>query len=334
MEIIFGLIVTVAIVVIIVKLSAPKKNKAGFSFETRDQPQPTIEPAHAKPGTFDEAVFFSPKTGLFQFPKYKKDPRYRVQIKDVTDHAENKEYLKCMYEPEERRNYSIQDFEKDFDSFYFEMEVTPFEDFFGKLKKEELSPCTTFYRNFEDFSCLDNLADGDTWQEYAEIEKSENGEQSILPSEDPVTRQLLEEGVLKTEIVEPGTPESLERFLSGLFKKDLVPYCREYGVDQKAKKADMIAALCAKNIPIPEPDPEPEYVITEKGRDYLKGIYRLYVDDLLGNLQRFHPLLIEEIMEAAVDEGADLPGLDRILAEKLEDQFWLKNLCTTPAAQK
>lgn len=290
-------------------------------------PPAAMDLIHAKPGSHDETAFISPKTGRFQFPKYKRDPRYRVQIKDVSDHAENRAYLRDMYDAEEVRTYGISDFEQDIGCFDIDMEVTPFDEFFSKLKKEELSPCSLFLKSMEEFLSFEELALGDDWHECVETETDASGNLINLASDDQTTKQLLDLHMLKIAMVTPPPPSSLERHLKSLLKAELIPFCRQYGVDPKAKKADMIEALCATNMPIPEPEPYPEYAITDKGREYLSKIYGVYLDELLANLKRVHPLLIAGIMDSASEAADEWRGLQDLIDAKTKEAFWLKDLC-------
>jgi len=64
---------------------------------------------HGVKGTFDESYFVNPKTGNFQFPKYKHDKKYLVKIIDETEYSE----FWDGFSAEEKREYSIYDFEND-----------------------------------------------------------------------------------------------------------------------------------------------------------------------------------------------------------------------------
>lgn len=284
-----------------------KNDGREFSFQSYGKGNAEVfdsdEPVHAKPGTYDTSVFSHPETGKFTFPKYKRDSRFLVQIKDLTNYREE---LWDGLDLEEKREYDFKSFEYDLSSVCFEFEVDPFETFFKRLKKEDLEPYS-FLRNKPDIiEELANCLDDDDLEFHAD-EESEG--------------KLLQAGLVE-EVLEPvNTEDEKRQHLKGQTKDELKPLCKAAGVAVSQRKSDIIDQLLDAEIEI---EPVVWLKPTQAARAFIQSLSRWYVDELKGNLERFHPGYVEPVITEAMEQaGQDgMPQLENLLSEEIETQYW------------
>lgn len=273
-----------------VKSLTPKKSPSRSS----------LPPPRKSKWAFDESFFISEKTKKFRFPKYKQDKRYLVQIKDLTDYKDLWDDL----DTEERREYDIVDFERDFEGV-LELEVTYFQTFIAKITAATFLPHKYFSSNRDQL--LDYISLINNGEDYFEA--------------DDLTTKMLKAGLLMEKKGIFDTREKWEEYLISLTMKELKPYCLENEIKIPKRKADLVAVLLDNNIAIPEPI---YFEATEKFTDYIDDFYDLYINQLKNNLTRFHPFYVPAALEAAIDDAEnEYPDLAAKLEQEKDSKYWL-----------
>lgn len=250
---------------------------------------------HAVQGTYDESYFVNPKTGRFCFPKYKRDARFRVQIIDKTNYREE---IWNDLDSEEKREFSIYDFEDFFPSL--ELEVDDFESFIRKVKKSEMEPLGYVHGHRD--VVIELLG--------------EDPEELIgLGAEDDLFDRMLNEGYLY--LWEPMTGEQKDDLLHSFTATTLKVACKASGLKQSGKKTVLIDRLIQSNANL---DLFRLGIMSPQLIEWLQGLIELYIGEVSANADRFHPIYLEEIWDVAEDCG--FPLLENRLEQIRDSKYW------------
>ena len=268
--------------------------------DLQNEPDQNSERTHAKPGTFDESEFTDPNTGRFRFPRYKHDSeRFLVKISDDTDYRD--EYWDSMeLDAEERREYGIRDFEDDF--MDPDIEVDSFEVFFNKLSAKHRAPLTYLKGEWSIVEDLLHL-DDDAWT-------------IVDPQSAPMMR-MVKDGCLFEQVA--NTDEQKMQYFGELLLVDLRAACKKTGIKPRRTKRETIDCMITstKRFDLP-----PMVIPSPQFFEWFDKIVDLYIANIRANVDRFHPLYIRPIWEAARDAN-DIDAVGAKIGNVLESRYWL-----------
>lgn len=252
------------------------------------------EPRHARAGTFDVEEFINPKTGRFQFPKYKHNQRYLVKIVDQTDYRGD---IWDNLDSDEKRDFSLHDFELEFCSA--DIEVDDFETFFNNTSNQYLGDLKVLCGNFE---LIDELL-------YA----MESDELCCL--DDKVEKSLTDGGYVY--IRDFVCPQDKRQWYDSFTMPVLKELAKQKGLKLGGKKADLVDRMVESGYQFDFPQ---AYVPSPKFYEWLDAVADGYIAEIQKNAKRFHPLYHEDIWLAVEDSGLDIIG-DKVKAI-LATKYW------------
>jgi hypothetical protein len=261
---------------------------------------------HAKRGTFDESYFFHPETKRFRFPKYKHEKRFLVRIRDHTDYRSE---FWADLDAEERREYSMLDFEMAFCGP--ELEVEGLETLFYKSTAKHLEPLSVLRGQWGILQSL--LEIKDDW--------------FIADHESRVIQTLID-GYLLTRC--PSSFEDKLKYFGQFNATELRRVAKAAGVQPGRNKQETIDRMIVSELSFDLP---PAVVPHPRLYEWFSNLVELYVDDIKANADRFHPLYIPEIWEAALDAN-DCPLVETAIKEVIESRYWADRLMSFESACK
>lgn len=280
------------------KESIYSKIKRTLSGSSEDQSIQKSKPTHAKPNTFDKSYFVNPKTGNFQFPKYKHDNRFLIKITDETEY----DYFDYL-DAEERREYELEDFEEDL--CCPEVEVESFNSLFEKKSSKHLKP-------------LEQLKNH--WPVVEKLITLEDGEFAIFPEHSSLIENLLKNSYLFEQMII--SDRDKDAYFSLHKIGELRGACKKEGIKGGKNKQEIITNMiesekifCLSKAVIPSPG----------FMSWFEGLVELYISDIRNNADRFHPLYLEDIW-VRTSEDADIPILEEKIQAILESEYWLDRL--------
>ncbi len=245
---------------------------------------------------FNAKTFVNRKTGYFQFPVYKVDKRFAVQIHDKTDYK--RAYRWQSYSLEERRAFTLTQFEAKF--VKPQLTVDAFHTLFDNLSMKALA---SFQYLKGQGLALDKL----------------QKESYVSSSANTIYRNLYEQGYLDKH--EFDNPEDYRQFLNKLPLRTLRAACQKSQIPSKLKgellkkdkQIDFII-LSKRKLVFP-------FALYRNGKftDVLAYFYEHYIQELEKNMRRFHPLYIPEIWAAALKANSSVlhPELIAKIREKM-----------------
>lgn len=258
------------------------------------------EPVHALLGTFDESFFRNPKTGKFQFPKYKHDNKFLIKITDNTDYRD--EYWDGL-DAEERREYTLEDFENDFSGP--DLEVDSFDTLFYKPSTSHLKP-------------LEYLKGH--WNVVESLMSCEDNEWLAIKQDSKPMKILLEEGYLFERVI--STDEDKLYYFRSFNVTDLRSACKDVNVNPGKTKQEIIDRMIESkkifNLPI-------AVVRAPKFEDWFNSLVRFYIEDIRSNSDRFHPLYIGDIWDC-VQGQTSISAVEDAIDEVIQTKYWLDRL--------
>jgi len=272
-------------------------------FSSRDKRSTDQDPLYsAIPGTFDASVFINPKTGKFQFPKYKHDPQFIVKIIDSTNYKE--EYDWEDLDAREKREFGLTDFEFGFVSS--DIEVEPISILFSKKNRAHLEPLGYLVEH---------------WGVVEKLISPLDDEQDWFIADTPVLKRLVEDGYLLTW--EPVTPEQRTLYLDTFPIPRLKEVCKKAGLKVARRKQELIEELLAVDTPLDLP---PAAVQGPLFYEWVEGLLDLYVTDIKRNADRFHPLYLPDVWEMAVENAEEIEPLRKRIMQVIDTKYWTRKL--------
>jgi hypothetical protein len=229
-------------------------------------------------GSYDKSYFVDETTGLFRFPKYNKDWQGLVSVRDLTPYKN--QYFSYLG-PEQRKAFTINDFESEFNFPCWE--IQDFSDFLENLpdacfnkgitRKEVLS----LFADFEDF-----LHDG-------------------VPADDCLETGWENSAVLQTGLVERVDKSTMT--LKELWEDHIAPIkveeiCKANGIQPVKRNSANIKKLIDKNIPFPYEFVRPTQLL----KDCYTSFVDLYIEEIKRSTNHFHPLLFKSLWEEVLRE--------------------------------
>jgi hypothetical protein len=280
---------------------------------------------HAKAGTYDESVFLNPKTGCFKFPKYSHNKQCLIKIKDETDWAETrKEIWEDLY-PEEKKNFSIRDFEEHSATLCPEYLIDPFSKLFDGSKVKHLAPYSYLKGHGEEIQDILNEIDfpddDDDMPGYIRIDA--DWEEKLLKDGfiDPIeTQQDIENRAYLHSIGYKDAIKS-EATLKSLKVPELKEINKKLGYRISRKKDELVKQVI--NI-LDEKKPKGG-VPNKKFLSLMNDLFGLYISDLKASLIRYHPLLHEYVWEC-VEADCECFPLEKKVKEIINSKYWEDHL--------
>lgn len=290
-----------------------------YMVEGTKPPEGTIKketpPTNAIRGTYDESYFINPKTGGFCFPKYKHDKRFIIKIIDETDYREEKSMIFSWLDSDERKNFDIFDFENEFCNMFTCIYAEPFYELFNKNNSSHLKP----YEYLK--GCGEELLD--IINEH-KLERTRYGFQYLL-ADKPFLKKLLAGECLslyKFENEHERNKYIKDTLLLSFNAPDLKEFCRKLGLKSSLSKSKLADQLIDSKVPLKLPE---AVVLNEKFHNMMGHFVNVYIEDIMANLERFHPLYIPVVWETMVDDE-DYSFVKQKAKNILESKYWEKRL--------
>jgi hypothetical protein len=279
MEVVFVLVAVVAVVYALGRFGTREPSNSSPATKW-----PSVSDRITLPDTFDEDVFTDPKTGHFCFPTYRTPKTSPVKIVDATNYGQEMWY---GLEACEKQVYSLADFEHDFCST--DIEVDSFWAFLDRAKARDLRGYGDLAGNGDDLRSL--------------LEHWEWDDPASVFAETPFDRKLIDKGFLDAQVVNPGDEEEAE-YVSGLSVPELKDICRSAGLRMSGRKQELINRIVeAKAATCP-----PVVTRSETFEQMMQDLYALYSGHIREAIDNWHPFVIADVWEVAIDE-ADVEGL-------------------------
>jgi len=301
MQLLLAVIIVVVISVLIQK--ARIGNSEGKGVEAGGQESYSDDTLHAKEGTFDESQFFSPKTGKFKFPKYRSPRGALVKIVDVTDYRED---IWIDLEPEDKRNFSIEDFE------HFcgdaEIEVEQFNETILKPSHPVL----------KEIPCLKGK--GEELEDLMLVIEDVPPKSEVVLWGADFEMKLFKEGYLQEHQFE--SPEALveeqKNFIQRHKVSELKDLCKSIGESTNGKKQELVERLITRIDDIQTPvflkPTTALFELIDRCRD-------AYVDDVRNTIDDWHPTVIKSVWDCAEIESFD-SGVKKRVKVILAGHYW------------
>ena len=289
--------------------------------DTSDESVFVSQKKHAKAGTYDESVFLNPKTGRFKFPKYSHDKQRLIKIKDETDWGETrKEIWEDLY-PEEKKNFSIRDFEEHYYSLCPEYIIDPFAKLFDGAKVKHLAPYSYLKGHGEEIQIILNEIDfpddDDDMPGYVRVDA--DWKEKLLKDGfiEPIeTQQDIENRAYLHSIGYKDAIQS-EATLKSLKVPELKEINKKLGYRISLKKDELVKQV----INILDDKKPKGGVLNEKFLSFINDLFNLYISDLKASLKRYHPLLHEYVWEGAELE-CECGPLEKKVKEISNSKYW------------
>lgn len=103
---------------------------------------------------------------------------------------------------------------------------------------------------------------------------------------------------------------------------DLKEFCRKLGLKSSLSKSKLADQLIDSNVPLKLPE---AVVLNEKFHNMMGHFVNVYIEDIMANLERFHPLYIPVVWETMVDDE-DYSFVKQKAKDILESKYWEKRL--------
>jgi hypothetical protein len=252
-------------------------------------------------GSYDKSYFVDETTGGFRFPKYNKDWQGLVLIRDLTPYKN--QYFDYLG-PEQRKAFTIDDFESQF--HYPVFDVQDFPDYLENLpdacfnKGISRAAVLRLFDDFEDF--IRGEADADDCLETG-MENS------------PALQAGLVELVDKSAM----TPEKLwEDYAS---QNEVEQLCKANGIQPMKRNSANIKKLLEKNIPFPREFVRPTQLL----KDCYTSFIDLYVEEIKRSTNHFHPLLFKDLWEE-VKRECNNDEVEKKVKKILAAPYWKDRL--------
>lgn len=256
-----------------------------------------VEYKKAVAGSFDVSWFINPTTGKFKFPDYTKNWRGMVHIKDNTQY-------KTIYfgglDTEEKKKFSLADFELNFTSPDFEIESFPA--FFQRIPGASFnngigaSQVLALFQKFLDF-----LTDQET--EYFDAYYLEPAE--------------AHEGIAVGLLTAIDVNNNPQRHWFSLSEQELDQVCASHGIEPGPAKTITIARILEAGIVFPYAIVFPSSLLEETYWTFID----LYIEDIRDHIGHFHPFYFEHIWNR-VWQQCDEPGVRIKVTKILEQPYW------------
>ena len=252
-------------------------------------------------GSYDKSYFVDEATGSFCFPKYNKDWQCLVSIRDLTPYKN--QYFSYLG-PEQRRTFTIDDFESKFN--YPSWDVQDFPDFLENLpeacfnkgisRKEVLR----LFEDFEEF--INDVAPADSYFE------------TNLKTTAALQAGLVER-VDKTSI----KPEKLwDDYVSPNKVEEI---CKANGIQPTKRNSTNIKKLLEKQIPFPYEGVRPTQLL----KDCYASFVDLYVEEIKRSTNHFHPLLFKSLWDEVGRECSN-EDVEKKVKHILAAPYWKDRL--------
>lgn len=307
MELILGLIVF-AIVAYWIG-SRNKKNKAVSTTRNLPETRSRYSIKRAILGTFDESVFINPSNNKFRFPKYKSSTNALVEIIDKTNYSED-------LDPEEKRNYSIKDFEFRFSGS--EIEIAPFWSIFDKKNTSHLEPHRYLKGHGRELS---NLID-----EFEKaIEYKRNNKNYYVVADAEWIDNLLADGYISVYHFsdnEENLKYKTQYLLKSFSVEDLKNICKGSGLKTTLKKAQLIDQILSKGCTLNIPT---AVIKNDNFDSMMKKFYHVYIEDIKNTIDSWHPLIIQEVW-GFVPTDSECEAVGEIAKNIIANPYWNERL--------
>lgn len=271
----------------------------------------------AAPGTFDESEFLS-RSNKFKFPKYSAPKTALVGIKDVTDYREDI----CRHlEPDEKRDFGIDDFERNFVSA--DIEVESFYSIFDKRNVFQKNSFKYLVGHGSDIELLISEFYGTSFLQ-DEIKQTTN----YVAADQEWKRKLLENGFLSLHDFKLDKNEFLsykKQYLTRLTVADLKTMCLERGFRPAHRKGELIEQLLPLECEIELP---PAVERNDKFDQMLQVFYEMYIEDVKHSINSWHPFIIREVW-VAVSTDVGCIEVEEMAKQILAAPYWSDRLVHT-----
>lgn len=265
----------------------------------------------AIPESFDESVFQNKDNTKFKFPKYKSTKKSLIEIKDESTYKDD---IWELLKPDEKRTFSIIDFEKHFD--YSEIEVESFWKIFDKVTIKSVP-----YLKEEDMD-IEGL-------DY-DLNEIQSKKKNYLIADNPLAQRLLEDGFLSeyefktSEEKQEFEQKALVDHLNFLKVSDLKEICKKNGLKTTLKKAELIKQILIEKCEVKIPKP---FIKNKKYDMLMNKCAQLYIEDVKKTIDTWHPLIIQEVWKA-VSTDADFHEVEKMAKGILKEAYWEDRLKT------
>jgi len=261
-------------------------------------------------GTFEESYFVDPNTGFFRFPKYRKDNKCIVQIKDITNYKED---MWDDLDADEKKNFNISDFEFNFVSA--DIEIDSFWNIFDRRNQKHLG----------DYQYLSGHG-----RELEELNyEFENRDESYhIFASNELMKKLLDNGRLQccTFESEDDRKACRDEYLNSLKVSELKEICIKAGLKTSLNKQGLINQIISSGLEMDYPPVVEANVAFHKMMDHF---HQLYVDDVYSSIDRWHPLVIREVWEYIATD-VDSNGVIEKAKEIIASKYWEDRLSEQP----
>ena len=256
-------------------------------------------------GTFDVTYFICEVDQKFKFPNYNKDnTKFLVKIKDRTKYIES--YFSGYYKSE-RVNFNLSDFEKRF--ILPEIEVESFYEFIERLSSSK------FDKKIQKGKTIYLFA---LFEEY--LFENEGLDENIGELDKSVAELYQSEGFLKIL----NEKISKNDYIANLGYYSLSQIALENNLEPRKTKKALLNQLNKIEINVPVV----KVIPTIKTKSYWTTFIDLYISNLKTNIDRFHPLYIESILEESVYINDDNKIIEMKLQELIKSNYWKDRLIT------
>lgn len=308
-------LVGIAIVIVVVAWSS-RRRSGNSQTRTTAQTLPSLRGTsvsadrdfvtlHAKPGTFDESYFVSPKTGKFRFPKYRSPRGALVRLVDETPYRED---IWQDLDPEEKRDFSVNDFEHYYVSA--DIDIERFDEVLGKPKNPVYREYPFLKGRSREFETL--------LMELDDYGSTDNGWPVFADSE--LSKELLAQGYVEVDTTNVGM--KAEDLATTYFETrnvaDLRALCKTVGIKVSGKKSELIERLLQhlELLEIP-----PQIRRADKFEELIESLRQAYISDIRASIDSWHPAVIKDVWETvALDAGEN--GVEEKAREILKERYW------------
>lgn len=253
-------------------------------------------------GTFDESYFKDHVTGRFCLPNYNKDWKGLVKVKDITQYKDSDF---AWARREEKRRYTIDDFEKKFPFVVFEVQEFP--EFLGKL------PAACFNKGIS----KDNVIE--LFDEYEYVILGRTRREDCIDFYDD-RQPAIDTGLL--EIVDMSHKTEAERW-GELEPATLREICDKHGLSTSRNSAPMIRKLIAEKVKFPYQALRPTELLLQCHALFVD----LYIDQIRTNADHFHPLYLKDLWEEVAHVNYLVESLEQKVNQILKNPYWEDRFC-------
>ena len=304
MQLLVGLVIAIVTIGWVVRKVRDREKYRELGLDSGD-----YGTAHARKGSFDESYFVNPKSGKFQFPKYRSSKDALVKVVDSTNYRED---IWADLESWEKKDFGIKDFEYHF--IAAEIEIEPFRAIFQK-RSNPFFTTYGFLRGQGDQ--LDLLLD--------EIEESDTSERdsigtSFVFAEDKFRKTLLKGGYLRSvEFETPYAEDTCRRFYLQSLKVDVLKsLCKTASLPTTLRKSELVDQLVSSDSVASIPVAVEK---TEKFDELMRALYDAYVDDIRRTVDSWHPAIIKDVWEM-VSTDAECEAVEKRADAILREKYW------------